>query len=135
MEEHSWGVIVGCGCEGFQWFDVEVVPSVLEPSAWWRAHGKSMFNGNIGINGKFHPEAYESTGSSKLLQGQYVYEVNAKTNRKSISTLKPSLKPWETSDGQFLVLIIPSNGNLIIITLYEDEPKLFAKILSTFNYK
>ncbi len=127
LEEPDWGVRMGCACESFNWFDIEVIKSTMSPTDWWKNNGKKVFNG------KDRLEAFQATASATTIGNLPVVKVDATT---SVPTFKVSPHPAvRIGATPFTVYIFQHNNSLIVITDYQSgDKKTFDQILSTFKF-
>lgn len=133
LNAFEWGIKMGCGCPLFDWFDIEVVNTSTGPQEWWTKSGKQVFNGEIGLNGKYHPEAYRVLAQAEELQGLQFFHLKARS-RSPVYTTTP--KPFQRTSAETFDIYVTNRANkMIVITLYEEvEKELFDQILSTFQF-
>jgi len=132
ITEKDWGVEIDCGCEAFDWIEIEVVKSEDDVSTWWEKNGKKVFNGQIGLNNKFHPSLAKSEVG--IQRGSSIFEITAETE------VSGNNSSYVQNGRKFLIAIVKSKSNpneLILILRYwmdEERNNYSSQILSTFKF-
>ncbi len=121
-----------CGCEAFDWFDVEFIPTNLTPENWWNQLGKTVFNGQKGLNDKTHPTAFIINSTSNQKIGDNIF-LEVKASDKPPAT-PPDIHPIAPNLTDFRVLIMQAKNGLVVITTYDTgETDLFSQIVGSLK--